>query len=109
MLNDVERCWKRFLIGRQGKENFMEFMNDFLEAEAVPMRRFLEEISGPASRDLSYAKFDDYIDVCKNLSILYTLLSESLTKVVFLFLFFFLGGVFIFAWNPIKPVITKLN
>ena len=65
----------------QGKENFMEFMNDFLEKEALPMKQLLKDISSPLSKEQCYSKFDDYIDVCKNLSILYTLLSESLTKV----------------------------
>lgn len=66
----------------QGKENFMEFMNDFLEKEASTMKQYLKEISSPLSKDQCYDKFDDYIDVCKNLSILHTLFSESLTKVV---------------------------
>lgn len=65
----------------QGKENFMEFMNDFLEKEASTMKQYLKEISSPLSKDQSYSKFDDYIDVCKNLSILHTLFSESLSKV----------------------------
>lgn len=29
----------------QGKENFMEFMNDFLEREAAGMKQFLQSIS----------------------------------------------------------------
>jgi hypothetical protein len=29
----------------QGKENFMEFMNDFLEREAPSMKKFLQHIS----------------------------------------------------------------
>lgn len=29
----------------QGKENFMEFMNDFLEREATSMKNFLKKIS----------------------------------------------------------------
>lgn len=29
----------------QGKENFMEFLNDFLEQEATRMKEFLHEIS----------------------------------------------------------------
>ncbi|XP_046655866.1 ras GTPase-activating protein raskol-like isoform X4 [Daphnia pulicaria] len=65
----------------QGKENFMEFMNDFLEKEASTMKQYLKEISSPLSKDQCYSKFDDYIDVCKNLSILHTLFSESLSKV----------------------------
>ena len=65
----------------QGKENFMEFMNDFLEKEASTMKQYLKEISSPLSKDQCYSKFDDYIDVCKNLSILHTLFTESLTKV----------------------------
>lgn len=59
----------------------MEFMNDFLEKEAATMKQYLKEISSPLSKEQSYAKFDDYIDVCKNLSILHTLFTESLTKV----------------------------
>ena len=65
----------------QGKENFMEFMNDFLEQEASTMKQLLQDMSRPVSKEQSYAKFDDYIDVCKNLSVLHTLLNESLSKV----------------------------
>ena len=56
-------------------------MNDFLEKEASTMKQYLHEISSPLSKDQCYSKFDDYIDVCKNLSILHTLFCESLTKV----------------------------
>lgn len=45
------------------------------------MKQYLKEISSPLSKDQCYSKFDDYIDVCKNLSILHTLFSESLSKV----------------------------
>ena len=45
------------------------------------MKQYLHEISSPLSKDQCYSKFDDYIDVCKNLSILHTLFCESLTKV----------------------------
>ena len=46
------------------------------------MKQYLKDISSPVTNNQCYSKFDDYIDVCKNLSILHTLLSESLTKIV---------------------------
>lgn len=38
----------------QGKENFMEFMNDFLEREAASMKSFLKIISVSFSLNLNH-------------------------------------------------------
>ncbi|KAF4524723.1 hypothetical protein B566_EDAN014428, partial [Ephemera danica] len=53
----------------QGKENFMEFLNDFSPAS-----------SPQQVRGTSQPVFDGYIDLGKQLSMLQTLLGESLTK-----------------------------
>ncbi|XP_065346214.1 ras GTPase-activating protein raskol isoform X4 [Cloeon dipterum] len=62
----------------QGKENFMEFLNDFIEREANAMKNYLRTISSPLDR--SVPEFDGFIDLGKQLSILQTLLTESLPK-----------------------------
>ncbi|XP_038112899.1 ras GTPase-activating protein raskol [Culex quinquefasciatus] len=66
----------------QGKENFMEFLNDFLEQEAPRMKQFLHDIStrseGPVQE--SILDWAGYIDQGKQLSILHTLLTESIQK-----------------------------
>ncbi|XP_044729719.1 ras GTPase-activating protein raskol [Chrysoperla carnea] len=70
----------------QGKENFMEFMNDFLEREAKDMKEFLKNIStrlqtSPEHNSAPTYEFDGHIDLGKQLSILSMLLTECLTKV----------------------------
>ncbi|CAL4059720.1 unnamed protein product, partial [Meganyctiphanes norvegica] len=66
----------------QGKENFMEFMNEFIETEQAQMRIFLKQISSPIDpNDHRGFEFDGDIDVGKQLSLLHTLLSEALGKV----------------------------
>ncbi|XP_057324874.1 ras GTPase-activating protein raskol isoform X3 [Microplitis mediator] len=65
----------------QGKENFMEFMNDILEREAPAMKNFLLLISSPVSKDApsnNSLEFDGYIDLGKQLSLLHALLRESI-------------------------------
>ncbi|XP_043471806.1 ras GTPase-activating protein raskol isoform X3 [Leptopilina heterotoma] len=64
----------------QGKENFMEFMNDVLEREAPSMKDFLQLISSPLLKETSAnnsLEFDGYIDLGKQLSLLHALLRES--------------------------------
>ncbi|XP_024947249.1 probable Ras GTPase-activating protein isoform X6 [Cephus cinctus] len=64
----------------QGKENFMEFMNDVLEREASAMKNFLQLISSPLPKDApanNSLEFDGYIDLGKQLSLLHSLLRES--------------------------------
>ncbi|XP_066993594.2 ras GTPase-activating protein raskol [Anabrus simplex] len=68
----------------QGKENFMEFMNDFLEREAPSMKNFLQLISSRVPKDVPSPhclEFDGYIDLGKQLSILAALLHECVAKV----------------------------
>ncbi|XP_025413430.1 probable Ras GTPase-activating protein isoform X6 [Sipha flava] len=70
----------------QGKENFMEFMNDFLEREAASMKSFLKIISSPIPIGYSTpqdhsTEFDGHIDLGKQLSILHTLLMECVEKI----------------------------
>ncbi|XP_036138505.1 ras GTPase-activating protein raskol isoform X4 [Monomorium pharaonis] len=68
----------------QGKENFMEFMNDVLEREAPSMKNFLQLISSPLPKDAptnNSLEFDGYIDLGKQLSLLHSLLRESMTAI----------------------------
>ncbi|KAK3087161.1 hypothetical protein FSP39_002478, partial [Pinctada imbricata] len=56
-----------------GKEDFMIFMNDFIERHNGSLRAFLDQIS--------YGRlYDGYIDLDKELSLLHTLLIENLEK-----------------------------
>ncbi|XP_055716745.1 ras GTPase-activating protein raskol isoform X4 [Phlebotomus papatasi] len=66
----------------QAKEGFMEFLNDFLEQEATRMKEFLHLISTRTDQPAQETILDwtGYIDQGKQLSILYTLLSESIAK-----------------------------
>lgn len=66
----------------QGKENFMEFLNDFLEQEAPKMKEFLIQISTRVDPNQSESILDwsGYIDQGKQLSILHSLLAENFPK-----------------------------
>ncbi|XP_049311557.1 ras GTPase-activating protein raskol isoform X7 [Bactrocera dorsalis] len=66
----------------QGKESFMEFLNDFLEQEAPRMKEFLQQISTRPEHAAPESILDwaGYIDQGKQLSILHILLSESISK-----------------------------
>ncbi|KAF6031496.1 DAB2IP [Bugula neritina] len=59
------------------KEDYMLFMNDFVEREWNQMQNFLKQIS---SSDHSYplTQFEGYIDSGKHLSLLHSLLNENL-------------------------------
>ncbi|XP_032452988.1 probable Ras GTPase-activating protein isoform X4 [Nasonia vitripennis] len=61
----------------QGKENFMEFMNDVLEREAPSMKTFLQLISSSKETQNNLMEYDGYIDLGKQLSLLHALLRES--------------------------------
>ncbi|XP_030853627.1 ras GTPase-activating protein nGAP isoform X2 [Strongylocentrotus purpuratus] len=62
------------------KENYMKFMNEFLEREWGNMKVFLQEIS--SATDKSHAvKFSGYIDLGRELALTHSLLSEALENI----------------------------
>ncbi|XP_043190408.1 ras GTPase-activating protein nGAP-like isoform X2 [Amphibalanus amphitrite] len=65
----------------QGKENYMEFLNEFVVKETNTMRAFLRKISSPLGRDGRQQEWDGYVDLGKQLSVLHSLLRECAPKV----------------------------
>ncbi|XP_077987060.1 ras GTPase-activating protein nGAP-like isoform X1 [Glandiceps talaboti] len=59
------------------KEEYMVFMNDFVEREWGNMKTFLHEISGPHDEG-NVVNFDGIIDLGRELSVLHTILTEAL-------------------------------
>ncbi|XP_076315244.1 ras GTPase-activating protein nGAP-like isoform X4 [Tachypleus tridentatus] len=65
-----------------GKESFMEFMNEFVEKEWSTMKHFLWQISSPLTKDCQPSvEFDGYICLGRELSILHSLLKDSISKI----------------------------
>ncbi|XP_053381615.1 ras GTPase-activating protein nGAP-like isoform X5 [Mercenaria mercenaria] len=62
-----------------GKEEYMTFMNDFVEEEWCNMKDFLHKISSADPND-NYTEYDGFIDLGKEMSILHTLLIDTLEK-----------------------------
>ena len=63
------------------KEEYMTFMNDFIERHRESMNDFLQQISTTdTSGGNQFLEFDGYIDLGKEMSFLHSLLSESVEK-----------------------------
>ncbi|XP_064460190.1 disabled homolog 2-interacting protein-like isoform X2 [Ornithodoros turicata] len=64
-----------------GKENYMEFMNDFVEKEWSTMKTFLRQISSPVSKEFQHhLKYSGYIDAGRELAELHELLLDCLPQ-----------------------------
>ncbi|XP_057713604.1 ras GTPase-activating protein nGAP isoform X2 [Corythoichthys intestinalis] len=61
------------------KEEYMAFMNDFLEREGSGMRRFLSEISDPECPS-GAPGFDGYVDLGRELALLHALLADVVAQ-----------------------------
>lgn len=60
------------------KEEYMFFMNEFLEQHWEPMRGFLQKVSDPDS-EITMARFDGYVDLPLRLAVLHNLLVDIIS------------------------------
>ncbi|XP_050968587.1 disabled homolog 2-interacting protein isoform X2 [Labeo rohita] len=60
------------------KEEYMFFMNEFLEQHWEPMRGFLQKVSDPDS-EIAMARFDGFVDLPLRLAVLHNLLVDIIS------------------------------
>ncbi|KAK8742947.1 hypothetical protein OTU49_017401 [Cherax quadricarinatus] len=65
----------------QGKENFMEFLNEFISKEQERCRSFLRSISSSPTEEDIILEFDGKIDLGKHLALLHLHLADALAKI----------------------------
>ncbi|XP_068694529.1 ras GTPase-activating protein nGAP-like isoform X2 [Montipora foliosa] len=63
-----------------GKEEYMGFMNGFVEKEFVNMRRFIDDISQQSRSDTCENQFDGIIDCGRELALMYSILKDVTSK-----------------------------
>lgn len=63
-----------------GKEEYMGFMNGFVEKEFVNMRRFIDDISQQSRCDTSENQYEGIIDSGRELALMYNILKDVSSK-----------------------------